>query len=121
MTPWPVRVLARLTLLPGEPSASSTEGIESPTLTMLAKVGWKKRLVGAEYEGRTGLAKQARVVDEAKQRAKDMEEEEGQAVEGRRIKYESQGSKAEGRWGFRVSGCQGDKPSMPSGIHRQPE
>ena len=39
--PLPFSSVARFTLLPGVPSTSSTEGIGSPTLTILAVVVWK--------------------------------------------------------------------------------
>ena len=39
--PLPLSSLARLTLFPGVPSTSSTEGMGSPTLTIFAVVVWK--------------------------------------------------------------------------------
>lgn len=41
MTPFPFSSLARLILLPGEFSMSSTSGILSPTLTKAREVEWK--------------------------------------------------------------------------------
>lgn len=41
MRPLPFITFARLTLSPGLLSTKSTEGIESPTLTILALVAWK--------------------------------------------------------------------------------
>ena len=39
--PFPVNCFERLTLLPGEPSTSSTSGSRSPVLTMMLGVDWK--------------------------------------------------------------------------------
>ena len=39
--PLPLSSLARLTLFPGVPSTSSTDGMGSPTLTILTVVVWK--------------------------------------------------------------------------------
>ncbi len=46
MRPFPVSSLERFTLSPGEDSWRSTSGILSPTLTILAVVVAKKRVVG---------------------------------------------------------------------------
>ena len=39
--PLPLSSLAKFTLLPGVPSTRSTDGMESPTFTMVAVVAWK--------------------------------------------------------------------------------
>ena len=41
--PLPLSSLDRSTLVPGEVSINSTEGMGSPTLTIFTKLGWNER------------------------------------------------------------------------------
>ena len=62
--PLPLSSLARLTLFPGVPSTSSTEGIGSPTLTIFAVVVWKwlREIVVAKRGGKRVLRMRCRVL-----------------------------------------------------------
>ena len=68
--PFPLSSFARLILLPGEFSMSSTSGMASPTLTKARGVEWKRREVASRTKDTRRAANMA-------SKDEDVEDEEG--------------------------------------------